>query len=90
MSARGAEVPPADGTELLAPGLVSLVRAGLELHPHFRGRASLLAIGLVDQTIVLSGLLPSYYLKQLLQEAIRGVPGVVEIDNHVLVMRPEA
>lgn len=70
--------------------LVVLVRSGLEQHPHFRGRASLLVIELVDQTIVVSGCLPSYYLKQLLQEAIRGVPGVVEIDNHVLVMRPEA
>lgn len=90
MRSRGAEVPPADGTELVTIGLVSLVRAGLELHPHFRGRASLLVIELVDQTIVLSGRLPSYYLKQLLQEAIRGVPGVVAIDNHVLVMRPES
>ena len=89
MSSESAEEPPAEGTELLTIGLVSLVRAGLELHPHFRGRASLLVIELVDQTIVLSGSLPSYYLKQLLQEAVRGVPGVVGIDNHVLVMRPD-
>ena len=89
MSSEIAERPPADGTDLPTTGLVSLVRAGLEQHPCFRGRASLLVIELVDQTIVLSGRLPSYYLKQLLQEAIRGVPGVVGIDNHVLVMRPD-
>jgi len=90
MRAGSAETPRCDGADLPDTGLVTLVRAGLELHPHFRGRASLLTIELVDQTIVLSGHLPSYYLKQLLQEAIRGVPGVVAIDNDVLVMRPES
>jgi hypothetical protein len=78
-----------NAADLPSTDLVSLVRAGLELHPRFRGRVSMLVIELVDQTIVVSGRLPSYYLKQLLQEAIRGVPGVVRIDNHVLVMRPE-
>jgi hypothetical protein len=45
-------------------------------------------IELVEETLVLSGRLPSHYLKQLLQEAIRGVPGVVDIDNQVDVLWP--
>jgi len=65
------------------------IREQLEHHPHFRGRTCLIQIEAVECTIVLSGRLPTYYLKQLLQEAIRLMPGVVGIDNRVLVMRPD-
>ena len=75
------------GTDSPGTGLVSSIRERLEGHPHFRGRASLLEIALVEGTVVLSGCLPSHYLKQLLQEAIRGIPGVVRIDNQVYVRR---
>jgi hypothetical protein len=47
-----------------------------------------LNIELAAETIVLSGRLPSYYLKQLLVEAIKGVPGVVDIEDHVDVLWP--
>jgi hypothetical protein len=90
MSSGRAQRPPGDGTDLPTTALVVFVRAELEQDPHFRGRTSLLTIELVDQTIVLSGRLPSHFLKQLLQEAIRRVPGVVEIDNQVIVMRPNS
>jgi hypothetical protein len=36
-------------------------------------------------TLVLSGCLPSHYLKQLLQEALKALPGVANIDNQVVV-----
>ena len=75
-----------DGTDLLITGLAFLVRSRLEQHPHFRGRAALFTIELVGQTIVVMGRLPSYYLKQLLQEVIRATPGVVNVDNQVHVM----
>jgi hypothetical protein len=68
--------------------ILLLIQDRLEIHPHFRGRASLVTIELVEETIVLSGRLPSHYLKQLLQEAIRGVPGVEDIDNQVDVLWP--
>jgi hypothetical protein len=74
--------------DLRNTAVLLLIQERLEIHPHFRGRASLLAIELVEETIVLSGRLPSHYLKQLLQEAIRGVPGVVDIDNQVDVLWP--
>jgi len=43
---------------------------------------------MVGDTIVLSGCLPSHYLKQLLQEAIKVIAGVVDIDNQVDVLWP--
>jgi hypothetical protein len=36
-------------------------------------------------TLTLRGRVPSYYLKQLAQEAVVDLPGVIEIDNHVQV-----
>ena len=65
-----------------------LIRERLEQHPTFRGRTALLNIEQIEETIVLSGLLPSHYLKQLLQELVRLIPDVAEIDNRVSVMRP--
>jgi hypothetical protein len=80
----------AERTDSYGTGLVLSVRERLEGHPHFRGRASLLEIALVEETVVLSGCLPSHYLKQLLQEAVRHMPGVGDIDNQVDVMRPNS
>jgi len=77
-----------NNTDLPRTAFELFIRERLEQHPHFRGRTSLFQIGLVEGTIVLSGRLPSHYLKQLLQEAIRLMPGVVDIDNRVFVMRP--
>ncbi len=74
-----------DGTDLLCNAVVSLVRHRLGIHPHFRGRASLFTIERIGKTITITGRVPTYYLKQLLQEAIKAVPGVVNIDNRVHV-----
>jgi hypothetical protein len=68
--------------------VVSLIRGRLDEHPHFRGRACLLQIEKVGESIVLSGRLPSYYLKQLLQEAVKAIPDVASIDNRVDVVWP--
>ena len=77
-----------NSADLRNTAVLLLIQERLEIHPHFRGRATLLTIDLVEGTIVLSGRLPSYYLKQLLQEVIRGVPGVVDVDNQVDVLWP--
>ena len=68
--------------------LVLFIRERLEQHPHFRGRTALVHVELQEETIVLSGRLPSYYLKQVLQEAILLISDAVLIDNRVEVMRP--
>jgi osmotically-inducible protein OsmY len=62
---------------------VSQIRERLEDHPHFRGRTHLLKIEAIGRSIVLSGRLPTYHLKQLLQEAVKATPGVAHIDNRV-------
>jgi hypothetical protein len=79
-----------DGMDSPGTELVLLVRARLEQHPRFRGRSSLFTIELVGETIVMTGRFPSFYLKQLLQEVIRVMPGVVSIDNQVHVVWPNA
>ena len=75
-------------TELPSSVIVSSIRELLEQHPHFRGRTSLLTIESIGGSIVLSGRLPSYYLKQLLQEAVKASFDVTKIDNHVEVVWP--
>jgi osmotically-inducible protein OsmY len=62
---------------------VSQIRERLEDHPHFRGRTHLLQIEAIGGSVVVSGRLPTYHLKQLLQEAVRAIPGVSHIDNCV-------
>ena len=65
-----------------------LILHRLEQHPHFRGRTVLLHVESVEGMIVLSGRLPSCYLKRLLHEAVGEMAGVVDVDNQVFVMRP--
>jgi hypothetical protein len=57
----------------------------LEQHVHFRGRAKLFQY--VGESGVLSvrGVVPTFYLKQLLQAALKGLEGTVRIDNQVVV-----
>lgn len=63
--------------------IVMLIRERLERHPHFRGRVAQLQIEAVGDAIVLSGHVPTYYLKQLLQEAVKNIPNVATINNRV-------
>lgn len=60
----------------------------LESHPHFRGRTSGVSIACDDRDLVLTGRLPTFYLKQLVQEAVRHVPGVRNIYNRIDVVSP--
>jgi len=55
----------------------------LERHPRFRGRSRTIQLEFREGTIILSGRVPSFYLKQLLQEAMRNIEGVEKIDNRV-------
>lgn len=65
---------------------LSRIRDQLENHSHFRGRAHLFRIELLGDAIVVSGRVPTYYLKQLLQEAIRAIPDVPRVENRVDVL----
>ncbi len=58
----------------------------LNQHPQFRNRTSSLRIESYDETIVVTGRLPSFYLKQLLQEVLKRLPVAESIDNQVDVV----
>jgi hypothetical protein len=61
--------------------VVALIRDQLEQHPHFRSRTTRIQIETVGNAVILSGRLPTYYLKQLLQEAVKTIPDVASIDK---------
>jgi hypothetical protein len=60
----------------------------LARHEHFRGRADLFEFECRDKVLVVRGSVPTFYLKQLLQNALKHLDGVREIDNRVCVFTP--
>ena len=66
--------------------LSAVARQYLESHPHFRGRTAGVSIVCDGRNLLLSGSLPTFYLKQLVQEAVRHVPGVQGIVNQIDVV----
>ena len=61
----------------------------LRQHPHFGGHADDFEFELLDSILVVRGRVPTFYLKQLLQHALQQLDGISEIDNRVIVVRPE-
>jgi len=84
------ETAPGPSSGVPAVTCKLFVQQRLEEHSHFRGRSSLFTIELVHATIVVSGRLPSYYLKQLFDELLAGIPSPAEIDNQVNVSWPDS
>jgi hypothetical protein len=68
--------------------LSALARQQLERHPHFRGRVGGVSIKHEGRNLYLSGRLPTFYLKQLVQEAVRHLPGVDFVYNEIDVVSP--
>ncbi len=68
--------------------IVRQAAARLESSPTFRGRSQWVQFSCQGDCLLLDGCLPSYYLKQLAQEAIREVPGVTRIVNRIVVSNP--
>lgn len=69
--------------------LCTLARQLLIRHPHFRGRENGVKIQQEGRNLFLYGCLPSFYLKQLVQEAVRRVPGVQNVFNQIDVISPD-
>jgi osmotically-inducible protein OsmY len=86
MPAAIAELPRTSAPERVDLSL--LARKQLEKHPHFRGRLSGLHIEQQGRSLLLSGQLPTFYLKQLVQEAVRHLPGVQHVHNDIDVVCP--
>jgi len=63
----------------------------LERHPHFRGRTQHIEVRCSGKHLVLDGCLPSFYLKQLAQEAmlqlLQEYSGV-SVENRIVVASP--
>ena len=91
MQAAVAELPSTTTTPKFTQersDLAVLARKHLECHPHFRGRLTGLRIEIRGQTVLLSGQLPTFYLKQLVQEAVLNLPGVQSVRNDIDVVNP--
>ena len=58
----------------------------LSENAHFRAHLNWLEFKCHEGCLYIYGRLPSYYLKQLLQAALREVPGVRSISNEVRVV----
>lgn len=60
----------------------------LDKHPHFRRRRLGVRVYCEDLVLILEGQLPSYYLKQVLQAALRDLEGIPQVRNDVEVFNP--
>jgi hypothetical protein len=72
-------------TAVHAANLEQQARDLLEQHAHFRGRARLFQYTCDSGVLRVRGVVPTFYLKQLLQAALKGLEGTVSIDNQVVV-----
>jgi hypothetical protein len=61
-------------------------REAVAKHTHFHGRADCFDFQYREQVLVVRGAVPSYYLKQLLQSALKELQGVSRVDNLVAVV----
>jgi osmotically-inducible protein OsmY len=68
--------------------LSALAKRQLECHPHFSGRMSGVTFEHEGRNLYLRGQLPTFYLKQLIQEAVRHLPGVDFVYNEIDVINP--
>ena len=61
-------------------------QALVDAHSHFVGRARRFEFQFCEDVLVVRGCVPSFYLKQILQCALKGLEGVRLIDNQVSVI----
>jgi hypothetical protein len=58
-------------------------------HAHFCGRTDTFHFECHENVLVIRGSVPTFYLKQLLQDALKQLEGVYRIDNRVDVIASE-
>jgi len=58
----------------------------LDSHSHFSGRTRVFKFEVWEDVMVVRGRVPTYYLKQMLQNALKDLPDVRWIDNQVTVV----
>jgi hypothetical protein len=77
--------PTASHDEVDSTELTIRAQDSISQHSRFRGRANGFTFALLGDTLVVRGTVPSYYLKQLLQTALKDLQGIRHIDNQVVV-----
>jgi hypothetical protein len=58
----------------------------VDSHCHFRRRAGRFEFQCDEDVLIVRGIVPTFYLKQLLQCVLRDVEGVRAVDNQVIVV----
>ena len=81
-----ASAEPATPTRTPHPGLPELAEGRLRGNPYLALKN--VSCDWLDGVLVLRGCLPSYYLKQVAQEAVARLEGVERIDNQIQVVTP--
>jgi osmotically-inducible protein OsmY len=61
-------------------------REAIELHSHFRGRIDSFQFEHRGGVLTVRGRVPSFYLRQVLERALKRVDGVRSVDNQVDVV----
>jgi hypothetical protein len=81
-----ASAPPATPTQTPQVGLKELAEGILRRNSYLALKN--VTCDLLDGVLILRGCLPSYYLKQIAQEAVAFLEGVERIDNQIQVVTP--
>jgi hypothetical protein len=68
-----------------AAGVEQRARALIEEHSYFVGRGRMFEYEYRDEVLFVRGTVPTYYLKQMLQRALRDLDGVHRVENQVSV-----
>lgn len=66
--------------------VIKNAREILAAHPHFRGRDQVFNFDIHEDVLIVRGSVPSFYLKQMLQNALKDLSGIRRIDNRVSVV----
>jgi osmotically-inducible protein OsmY len=81
-----ASTEPATLSRTPRPGLKELAEGCLRRNPYLALKH--VSCDYRGGVLVLRGYLPSYYLKQVAQEAVASLEGVVAVDNQIQVATP--
>ena len=79
-----ASAEPATPSRTPQPGLLELAEGCLRRNPYLALKN--VACDCRDGVLVLRGCLPSYYLKQVAQEAVAHLEGVLGVENQIEVV----
>jgi hypothetical protein len=82
----GNQLATEDEFAVSAPDTACRAREAVAKSAHFRGRIDRLHFVERGDALIVLGAVPSFYLKQILQELVKGISGVGRVDNQVDVV----